>query len=626
MRAPGWLGPLLLAVFGAALTAWSWEKWADPHIDFGAELYTAWRLAEGDALYRDIAYRHGPLPHYLNALWFTLFGVSIRTLVLCNLAVLAGIAALCWDIFRRPLGAWVATATTAVLLGVFAFGQYVPIANYNFVTPYHHHQSYGLALSLAMIAAFGAAWRRRGAAALRWIGLAGLCLGGVFLTKLELFVPAAAAAAAGLALSGSRERGPRAAAFAAGCAVLPLVFFVLLAARMPASLALSGVLGNWAHLGRGLLADAFYRRGAGLDDPLGNLGAAVAAFLVIALFAAALLGVDRLLPTGRARLPVAVGAGAALFALLVAGPLQVPWMTGARALPLTSAAAAALLLGRLWPRRGERECLARWGPLALYAVLALGLLGKMLLHARIEQYGFALAMPATLLLVATLFALAGRTPGPGGGTLAGRAPGAGGGTLARALLAAAVAAGVVSCLSRSDAFYRRKDFALGQGGDRILANSPYTSPRPRLLAETLARLETLLPPHGTLVVMPEGASLNYWLRKRNPSGHLLFLPTEIEAFGEQAMLARLRADPPDFVVLVHRLWEEFGTGPFGEDPRNGRGLMAWVGRHYTRVAQLGSAPFGDTGFGVVILRREREPGAGSAAASTGPRAGGDSVP
>ncbi len=113
MRVPGWPGP----VFFAALSAGSWEKWADVHIDFGAELYAAWRLAEGEALYRDIAYRHGPLPHHLNALWFTLFGVSIRTLALCNLAILAAIAALQWALFRRACGPWIASAVTAVLLG-----------------------------------------------------------------------------------------------------------------------------------------------------------------------------------------------------------------------------------------------------------------------------------------------------------------------------------------------------------------------------------------------------------------------------------------------------------------------------------------------------------------------------
>ena len=37
----------------------------------------------------------------------------------------------------------------------------------------------------------------------------------------------------------------------------------------------------------------------------------------------------------------------------------------------------------------------------MFAVLSLGLLAKMLLNARIAQYGFALAMPAAMLLVDT---------------------------------------------------------------------------------------------------------------------------------------------------------------------------------------------------------------------------------
>ena len=175
---PAWIGPVLLVLFFAGLGAWSWEKWADVQIDFGAELYAAWRISEGDALYRDIAYRHGPLPHHLNALWFTLFGVSIRTLALCNLVVLAGIAALQWRLFRRVCGAGVASAVTAVFLGVFAFGQYVPIGNFNFVTPYHHHQSHGLALGLLMISAFGAAWRPGAPQGVLWHGFAGLALEG----------------------------------------------------------------------------------------------------------------------------------------------------------------------------------------------------------------------------------------------------------------------------------------------------------------------------------------------------------------------------------------------------------------------------------------------------------------
>jgi hypothetical protein len=596
-----WLGPALLSALFAGLTAWSWEKWADVHIDFGNELYLAWRLREGDALYRDLAYRHGPLSPHLNALAFALFGVSIRALALANLAVLAALTALAYRLFRPELGRLAATAAASVLLGVFGFSQYLPIANYNFVTPYQHHQSHGLLLACAMIACWGAAWRepraRRSAA---WACGAGLCLGGVFLGKAELFAPAAVAAGLGCAVTaacaGERRRALF-AAFGAGALLPPLAALAALAARMPAALAAQGVLGNWTQLA-GALRDPFYLRGAGLDDPLGQLARSAGAALRLALFAAGALLADRWLPAGRARAAWAAAGGLALFAWAVR-PGAVAWLELARGLPFAAAALCGLLLARLWARRHEPAALARAAPLALFAVLALGLLAKLGLDARIEHYGFALAMPATLLLVAGLLELGPRALGPGRGGVA------------RALAGAAVAAGVVSCLALSQEFYRRKELALGEGADRILAASPWTSPRPRILAQALARLRALAAPGATLVVLPEGAILNYWLRLESPLRHWLFLPTEIAAFGEQAMLADLRAHPPDFVALVHRRAEEFGRGPFGADPRNGAALLAWVERHYRRVARLGEEPFGE-GFGVVLLERAA-PGAPRAA-------------
>jgi hypothetical protein len=98
--------------------------------------------------------------------------------------------------------------------------------------------------------------------------------------------------------------------------------------------------------------------------------------------------------------------------------------------------------------------------------------------------------------------------------------------------------------------------------------------------------------------------LNYWLRRENSTRFNLFLPTEIEAFGEAAMLADLTQHPPDYVVLAHRLSDEFGVGAFGVDPRNGRALQRFVDAHYRRVAGFGPEPFRDQGFGTRILARE----------------------
>ena len=93
-RLPRWLGPAGLVVAFTLLAAWSWRKWSDPVIDFGLDPYIAWQLTSGKVLYADIAYRNGPLSQYLNALWFWLFGVSLRTLVLVNLACLVAICSL----------------------------------------------------------------------------------------------------------------------------------------------------------------------------------------------------------------------------------------------------------------------------------------------------------------------------------------------------------------------------------------------------------------------------------------------------------------------------------------------------------------------------------------------------
>ena len=50
--------------------------------------------------------------------------------------------------------------------------------------------------------------------------------------------------------------------------------------------------------------------------------------------------------------------------------------------------------------------------------------------------------------------------------------------------------------------------------------------RGRVLTRALAFLRNELRPGETLLVLPEGISLNYWLRARNPSRYTLFLPPE----------------------------------------------------------------------------------------------------
>ena len=289
-----------------------------------------------------------------------------------------------------------------------------------------------MALSLAMIVALGAHLRtgRFGS-----LVLAGMCMGLVFLTKVELFVPAAFVALVGLLgvlLTRTRRnqeagvtlrracnrcatrvsRGDRKFSYSAvqdltcegltrsgdrphpGLLVLSFAgaalvtiggAYALLRIQLPVAFALEGVLGNWNYLGGDLLADRFYLTVLGFDDPAANALVALRMFLGIAALGAIVLGADRLAPAALQRAPWSVPIAAVVFVVLFAGRDRIPWFEFARALPLTTAVAVISLVFLCLRQRRNREAVARLAPLALFAVYALVLLGKMILRTRFQH-------------------------------------------------------------------------------------------------------------------------------------------------------------------------------------------------------------------------------------------------
>src|SRR5580765_6874620 len=118
-----WLGPLLGFAVALAMLLWTWGTWPDVLVDFGGELYVPWRLAQGDVLYRDVAYFTGPLSPYLDALWFRLFGASLMTLALANVVLIAAITALLFRVLEKAADLASAAGATIVFLVLFAFAQ-----------------------------------------------------------------------------------------------------------------------------------------------------------------------------------------------------------------------------------------------------------------------------------------------------------------------------------------------------------------------------------------------------------------------------------------------------------------------------------------------------------------------
>lgn len=591
--------PILVVTVGVALAGRTRTLWGDPVSDFGREIYLAWRLSEGSVLYRDVAHFNGPLASYVNAGWLAVTGPGLAQLIALNLLVLAVVTTALFSICRAAGDRVVATVAALVFLGLQGFG-YFGGGTFNFVTPYSHDLTWGLLLGLLAVVVSGAYARtgRNG-----WALAGGLCVGLSLLTKPEAFLGTALATAVGL-WAGSRYRAARVAgrtlrssrripgvalAAVAGTVTPPLVAFAGLSAAADASIAWDGLTRQWRMVMdsriRGL---AYYDWVRGLDAVGSNL-VAIAVWTLGAVVAVLVLA-----RTSRAMRPLPFGgvlpfAGVAV-AVLAAGQWA-PWHRVWFVLPV---AVAAILLdsgSRVLRRAGRpgREVTT----LAL-AMLAAALLSKQALYPRITHYGFALAAPAVALTVIGLLARIPARMEKGAGVF-------------RACALGLITAIALYHFGLSQAAVAATASGVRVGTEREALRAD--SLRGLVLREVIDHLQARPEREGaSLAVLPEGAYLNFVLRRPNGTGFVHLMPPELITWGEEAVLEAYRRSPPDVVVLLHRDWSEYGTGPFGIT--YGRDLMRWLRSGYRSVRIVGDPPFrAESEFGAEILDRKAPPAA-----------------
>lgn len=582
---------LVLSAAFAAFAWRSWRTWPDLLVDFGAELYVPWRIAEGEVLYRDIAFAMGPLSQHVHALLFRCFGVSLTTIIFANLLILAGVVAMLYALFRRCGTAWSAMCVLLFFLAVQAFAQYSLIGNYNYVCPYRHEVTHGLALGLAEILCL---LRFAEAGRFRWLLLGGLCLGMIGLTKLEMLLPAVVTTGAAFALifrrggSAPGRDGPTADAarsnlVKSGHRQLPAqCVYLAVAAAVPVAGAGLGLAwrGGWSVAMDGLLVNfryaldpaltirsGFYQAVSGRNNPEENL--------VLVLLAAATvlvtvgLGVVVALLLSRFKqtkvLSIMVGAGAAFGALFMIPPSE--WSSLPLALPvLVSLVAITTGLINLRSESAPAGMVA----LFLISVYGLFLLPKILLAVGWSHYGFALAMPGTLVMIHVLVREIPRW-------LDRKALGAG--AHFRALAIGLLSACALVQFVQWDRIDQAKNLAIGAGGDRFFAD-PQFDVRATPVAQTLSWLSGAMKPDETLAVVPEGVMLNYQLRRRNPTGFILLNPWEFDAHGGEDRIAEAFArSNPDYIVLLTMDTSDHGRGNFG-NPQFGKKVLEFILGNY----------------------------------------------
>jgi hypothetical protein len=590
-----WLGPASSAVVLVLLLAWSWGKWPDFLIDFGRELYVPWQLTAGKTLYADIAYFNGPLSPTWNSVLFRLFGTSLRTLALGNALILALVAMMVHHLLRQLTDPWVAAIGTWALLLFFGFAQFTPQTNYTFIAPYSHEMTHGTALATAALVLLGAHLRGRGP----WTVFAlGLAVGTTFLTKAEFFIAIVPAVLVGLAAHHRAAGTSReeilglAVRFGGGAILPPLAAYLALLVRLPPDTALRGVAGSWMYLFSGEVREMrFYREITGtlnVGQSMVRIAtwtlryasvmapAALAAFLVRRSWRASPLAVALLAPAAAATV-LAVRRG-------------IDWENLANPFPLVTAVAMVVVAAGVVRGPAEVDDRRRRILALSCLVYALALLLKMFLNTRILHYGFALAMPAGLVLVAAFLCAV-----PAWLDRCGR-----NGSAFRAVMLGAIAGFAVIQIQAIQIELGWRTVKVGTGADAFIADQ---SGRP--FATLLERFRRLAAPGDTVVVLPEGVMFNYLLRLENPTPYISFMPPEMILFGEDRMLAAFVARPPVWIVLINRTASEYGYRFLGDD--YGRSLVDWVQAHYVVVDRVLEAkhPYQPTPF-AAILRHHQE--------------------
>lgn len=619
----GWTAFLILSIILVSLALWSWRKWPDILIDFGHELYIPWQLASGKVLYKDIAFFNGPFSQYFNALIFYLFGTSFINLVFSNLVIAALLTLVIYLFFCKACDQYTAIFSCIVFLTFFAFAHFDMVGNYNWVCPYSHELTQGIILSCVMLLIFQKCFFRLRPGLL---ALAGTCLGFILLTKIEVTLAAVASAVVGIIIIALLHRLRLARTLALLSVFFEAVFIpiagcvVFLSKYMPMDDVLHHLSLSWRATFEGsVVQNKFYLAITGLGLPERNL-VVMGVGVIGSLFFA---GAASMADLSKSSLVKTRQVFSILSLLLFGGALLVKfcpglifekslttmnviqwalftgfnyWVVIGRALPPIILILGLVLICLFIKRVKNHEIALRLASLIIWGVFAFVLLGKILLNSNIYHYGFALAMPATILLVASFLWLLPMALKRMGGS----------GLTARRIVATALIADIVIALILSNNIYSQKHFSVGQGSDRIITYQTRLSLSPAgpSIFELLKQIVRLVPKQANLACIPEGIMMNYLSRTPNPTRYTGFTPPEIIIYGEGNILRSLSDNQPDFIINIPRPMAEYGVGFFGEDPNYGKDIMAWVSENYEKVWQEPSQQQPDNRFAISILRRK----------------------
>ena len=588
------LGVIILAGAAVFLVVTSRRRWPDPLIDFGQELYNAWQLSNGAVLYRDVGCLYGPLSEYLSAAVFRIFGPGLITMVFANLVIFGAISTLIYILFRKSWGPIAAWLSTLIFISVFGFSQFVDAGNYNYAAPYAEGAIHGVLICLLLCLTLSHSIEQPKA---RHDFVCGLLLGATIVLKPEFIVAGSVITGLAVIARWRMHHLPNLRGLvwwflgATGPTILFTIyfanFFPLRRAFLVSSQAWLSVF-NRAHSSSPLAI-----RLIGLDHPwtrlLEGITATALAVAVICALAAAIF-----LANGKGSRWVRLSPGILVILIFACVACYfINWIEIGRCLFGLNAIYLCISLRHLLrsPERADSDFAVRALRL-LIAGLAFALMARMFLYPRIYHYGFYQAALAALLPPAVMI---GELPmslrqGNAGSRLA---------IIATLVL---IIPAIAKLAARSERAWASKTRPIGTGRDLFYA-FPATADAIGEIVDGVTGVLREKASGNTLTVLPEGESINYFARLRNPVAHACFYNGAMETETESQLVADLEKQPPDWIVIISRDLIGWGIERYGEKSGSGLEVLGWVEQNYKRFGWIGGDPLDYRERGAIVYRK-----------------------
>ncbi len=587
------LGPLVLLFCGTAMLRLSWFKWPDLIVDYGREVYVPWQITLGKVLYIDLNVIHGPLASYLNALLFYIFGTGITTLVFFNIVLVALITFLIYDLFRSTFGHFIATLAGICFLILFAFSQYVGIGNYNFICPYSHEMTYGICLFFGELFIFRRYLIYSG---LVFASLMGFLMGLIFLTRVEVFLASFVTLSAGLILTHWQAKLPPSRSHCLSLLLfflLPIIpFFIYFSFHVSFLDAFLLLTKSYVNIFNSTIThNIFHLRIMGLDDPTKNLilmFEQAGSYLVLFTIAGLISYFFPCMKNRILRSALMILIFGFIFGIILFRMNIINWGNIARPYPIFLLFLLLVLTERITARRDDKDYRAQYLPFLLLTLFSLLFLLRMPLNVHLYHYGFAMAMPASLVIVAILFHYIPDWLSQWGNK-----------NVAASFIGLFFCLALFAYGNKARQIYELKNYVVGKGRDafytydaRIVSTGP-------IVNEALKYIDKSIYPIDSLAVLPEGVMLNYLSRKANPSSYFEFTPSFVDIIGEDKIVNSFSRPQPSLIILIKRDMSEYGPQFFGRD--YAPNVYAWILNNYEKVFDPGDALFKEKGAGFLTI-------------------------